>query len=129
MSYNNPHIPDHIQLTGQAFFDGGKSFMFVPDDPVPGVTPRFRLTGVAQQMSDGTIDFEPRQRLRSRSVLIKKIAHGRLSATHDGAIQLTLKIFKTEGIDVASVMRRELEEALAEPLRGVTSAEHHSQTL
>lgn len=40
------------------------------------------------------IDFEYGE--RAQSVLIKKLAHGRVSRTIDNAVQLTLKIYDTE---------------------------------
>ncbi len=46
-----------------------------------------------QQMSDGAFDFVPRTKPKSRSVLIRKLAHGRRSRTQDDALQLTLKFF------------------------------------
>ena len=44
-----------------------------------------------QQMSDGTFDFVPRTKPKTRSVLIRKLAHGRRSRTQDDVLQLTLK--------------------------------------
>lgn len=102
----------HVQLDGQTYYDEGKMFMFCPDNPVPGQVARFSSWGKAQQMSDGTFDFVPCQPLRSKSVLIKKVAHGRLSATKDNAIQLTLKVFKSEGLDIKQTILKEAKEAL-----------------
>ena len=101
----------HIQLGGQAFYDNGNYFTFCPDDPVPGRVPRFRKAGIAQQMPDGTFDFVAKPQPHPQSTLIKKLAHGRLSATKDGAIQLTLKVFKSEGLDVEKTIKREAFEA------------------
>lgn len=102
---------DHIQLGGQAFYDNGKYFTFCPDDPQPGRVPRFRKAGIAQQMPDGTFDFVAKPHPRAKSTLIKKLAHGRLSATKDGAIQLTLKVFKSEGLNIEETIKREAYEA------------------
>ena len=66
-------------------------------------------------MRDGTFDFSPLPPARRRrGVLLKKVAHGRLSVTKDGAFLLTLKVFKHEGIDVAKTMVKEAEEAISE---------------
>lgn len=102
---------EHIQLGGQAFYDNGNYFTFCPDDPVPGRVPRFRKAGIAQQMPDGTFDFVAKPQLHPKSTLIKKLAHGRLSATKDGAIQLTLKVFKSEGLNIEETIKREAFEA------------------
>ncbi len=109
----NKNISDcqHVQLVGQAFYDEKKFFMFTPDEPVVGQVQKFRGLGVAQQMLDGTFDFERRPQLRSKSTLIKKLAHGRLSATIDGAIQLTLKVYKTEGLNIKETILKEAKEA------------------
>ena len=101
---------DHVQLGGQAFYDENKYFMFAPEDPIPGQVPRFRSHGVAQQMPDGTFDFVRKPSRHAKSKLIKKLAHGRASETKDGAIQLTLKVFAYENINVCEAM---LEEAIA----------------
>ena len=103
---------NHVQLGGVAFYDERQCFLFTPDqqgvrDQVPG----FRSQGVAQQLTDGTFDFVSKPRIRSQSVLIRKLAHGRLSKTKDGAIQLTLKVFCDEGINIGSALMKEAEEA------------------
>ena len=102
---------NHVQLGGQAFFDDNNFFMFLPDDPVVGQVRKFRGLGMAQQMADGTFDFVRRPQLRPKSTLIKKLAHGRLSATIDGAIQLTLKVYKTEGLNIKETIMKEAKEA------------------
>ena len=102
----------HVQLGGIAFYDQSKYFLFSPDEPVPDVVQRMRsMLGVAQQMTDGTFDFVAQPRQKSQSKLIRKLAHGRVSKTKDGAIQLTLKIFADEQINVAEAIMKESEEA------------------
>lgn len=103
--------PVHVQLGGQAFYDEKKFFMFTPDDPVVGQVQKFRGLGMAQQMADGTFDFVRKPQLKPKSTLIKKLAHGRLSATIDGAIQLTLKVYKTEGLNIKETIIKEAKEA------------------
>ena len=102
---------DHIQLGGQAYYDEKKFFMFTPDDPIVGQVQKFRGLGMAQQMADGTFDFVRKPQLKPKSTLIKKLAHGRLSATIDGAIQLTLKVYKTEGLNMKETIIKEAKEA------------------
>ena len=103
--------PVHVQLGGQAYYDEKKFFMFTPDDPIVGQVQKFRGLGMAQQMADGTFDFVRKPQLKPKSTLIKKLAHGRLSATIDGAIQLTLKVYKTEGLNMKETIIKEAKEA------------------
>ena len=102
----------HVQLGGMAFYDESKCFLFAPNEHGGGEKVQgFRSQGVAQQLSDGTFDFVVKPRIRSQSVLIRKLAHGRVSKTKDGAIQLTLKVFCDEGINIGSALVKEAEEA------------------
>ena len=61
-------------------------------------------------MQDGTFDFVAVSKPKSQSELIKKLAHGRVSKTKDGAVQLTLKVFCHEGINIARTLSVEAEE-------------------
>ena len=107
-----------VQLGGVAYVTDQKFVMFCPDDPVPGVVEPFVRTGKGQLMRDGTFDFSPQPpSRRRRGTLLKKVAHGRLSATKDGAFLLTLKVFKHEGLDVENVMEKEAKEAIEEGFR------------
>lgn len=105
----------NIQVNGQAVFtcdeNGKKYVQFLPDDPKHGLSEGWIREGVAQLLKNGTYDFIARKRIRACSTLIKKVAHGRLSSTKDGAIQLTLKIFKTEGVNICETLRHEVFEA------------------
>lgn len=102
----------HVQLGGMAFYDESKCFLFAPNEHGGGEKVLgFRSQGVAQQLSDGTFDFVVKPRVRSQSVLIRKLAHGRLSKTKDGAILLTLKVFCDEGINIGNALVKEAEEA------------------
>lgn len=104
----------HVQLGGMAFYDESKCFLFAPNEHGGGEKVQgFRSQGVAQQLSDGTFDFVVKPRIRSQSELIRKLAHGRVSKTKDGAIQLTLKVFCDEGINIGSTLVKEAEEAAA----------------
>ena len=107
-----------VQLGGVAYVTDRKFVTFCPDDPVPGVVEPFVMTGKGQLMRDGTFDFSPQPpSRRRRGTLLKKVAHGRLSATKDGAFLLTLKVFKHEGLDVEKVMGKEANEAITEGFR------------
>ena len=87
--------------------DGGRNFLFSPDEPVAGLLPRFRCHGIAQQMTDGTFDFVAKPKVKPQSQLIKKLAHGRVSKTKDEAIQLTLKVYCDEGENIAEAIYKE----------------------
>ena len=102
----------HVQIGGQAYYDDRKYFLFSPDAPVPQALESFRKAGVGQQMSDGTFDFVVRPKVKSRSVLIRKLAHGRISKTQDDAVQLTLKFFRTENVVIAQAIMDEAQAAI-----------------
>ena len=88
-------------------------FQFLPDDQDKQVVIGCQGTGTAQLMRNGAFDYVPnRPRIRANSTLLCKAAHGRLSATRDQAIQLTLKVFKREGLDVKGTLRREALELI-----------------
>ena len=108
----NVNKQQHVQLGGMAFYDESKCFLFAPNEHGGGEKVQgFRSQGVAQQLSDGTFDFLVKPRVRSQAELIRKLAHGRLSKTKDGAIQLTLKVFCDEGINIGNALVKEAEEA------------------
>jgi len=105
---------NHIQLEGRALIDRwtkheeqGDTFYFTPDQLLPGMTDNWRKRGTGQLASDGTFEFVAQPKLRSQAVLIKKLPHGRLSETHDGFIQLTLKIPIDEPVDKVAVIAEE----------------------
>ena len=100
----------HVQLGGVAYYDDKQYFLFSPDSVNQGVVEAFRRHGVAQQMQDGTFDFVAVSKPKSQSELIKKLAHGRVSKTKDGAVQLTLKVFCHEGINIAQTLAVEAAE-------------------
>ena len=100
----------HVQLGGVAYYDDKQYFLFSPDSVNRGVVEAFRRHGVAQQMQDGTFDFVAVSKPKSQSELIKKLAHGRVSKTKDGAIQLTLKVFFHEGLNIAQTLAVESAE-------------------
>ena len=103
----------NVQFGGVAYVTDRKYVMFCPDDPVPGVVSPFNVNGKGMMMRDGTFDFVPHpKRAKRGGTLLKKVTHGRLSATKDGAYLLTLKVFKCEALDAAAVMSSEAREAI-----------------
>ncbi len=101
----------HVQIAGVAYYDESKYFMFAPDFIGKNRVPSLRMRGVAQQMSDGTFDFVAQPKKKPLSQLIKKLAHGRVSKTADGAIQLTLKVYCDEGVNIGEALAVEAAEA------------------
>ena len=93
----------------------GMCFEFWADDPEGQQVEAVRSNGTAQLMRSGSFFFTPsKKRVRNNALLIRKMAHGRLSGTRDKAIQLTLKAFAVEGIDWQKVFVTEAVEALAD---------------
>ena len=109
---NHGNHCQHVQIGGQAYYDARKYFLFSPDAPVPQAVESFRKAGVGRQMSDGTFDFVPMAKAKTRSVLIRKLAHGRISRTQDDAVQLTLKFFRTENVVIAQAIMDEAQDAI-----------------
>ena len=102
---------EHFQLAGQGIFDDGKYFRFEPEDSDFGVVKPFKGNGSIQLLSDGTLDVVRTIRKRSLSTLIKKLPHGRLSKTFDGAIQLTIKVFLNEKAKISNILLAETVQA------------------
>ena len=89
------------------------SFEFWADDPDGQVVEPMKASGTAQLMRSGSFFFTPgKPRVRANSTLLRKAAHGRISATKDEAYQLTLKVFKREGLDVKATLMREAMELI-----------------
>ena len=74
---------------------------FLPDDQGAFILEESDTTrGKMQLFRNGSMDYVAcKPRRRANSTLLHKVAHGRLSATKDGATQLTLKSFKVEAIN------------------------------
>ena len=102
---------EHIQLAGQGIYDDGKYFRFEPEDSDFGVVKPFKGNGSIQLLSDGTLDVVRTIRKKSLSTLIKKLPHGRLSKTMDGAIQLTIKVFLNEKTKINNILLAETAQA------------------
>lgn len=101
----------HIQLGGTATYNNSNTFFFAPDNNVRGRVDSFRRRGIAQQLTDGTFDFVALPKPKSMSTLIRKLPHGRVSRTADGAIQLTLKVYCDEGVNIGEALADEAAEA------------------
>ena len=101
----------HVLLDGMAHYDDFDKFLFTPDLPINYRVEPFRSAGVAQLLSDGTFEFLRKPRIRAQSQLIRKLAHGRVSKTKDGAIQLTLKIYQDEGVNIGEALAQEALQA------------------
>ena len=102
---------EHIQLAGQGIYDDGKYFRFEPEDCDFGMVKPFKGNGSIQLLSDGTLDVVRTIRKKSLSTLIKKLPHGRLSKTFDGAIQLTIKVFLNEKAKINNILLAETAQA------------------
>ena len=78
-----------------------KFIQFVPDDEfTPVLEQGSKTSGQLQLLRNAAFDYVAnRPHVRSNSLLIRKVKHGRLSGTRDHAFQLTLKVFAAEGID------------------------------
>ena len=78
-----------------------KFIQFVPDDEfTPVLEQGSKTSGQLQLQRNAAFDYVAnRPRVRSNSLLIRKVKHGRLSGTRDHAFQLTLKVLAAEGID------------------------------
>lgn len=117
-----------------------KFFEFHPDNQGVEVMTPCQVNGKAQLMRDGTLYLTAaKPRTRNNALLIRKARHGRLSGTRDNALQLTLKVFATEGIDWQKAFVEEpielltdlmgagrMREILTEMLNRLNS-EHHGE--
>lgn len=125
-SKNIKYVNKHVQMDGNANYDHwekkgdqGDSFFFTPNTTETGAVASWRKRGTAQQMSDGTFEFVIKKDYRANATLIKKLAHGRVSETRDGAILLTVKVFLNENVNIPQTINEEA--ALAcEALRNYT---------
>ena len=104
-----------VQVSGQMVFTkderSNEYVQFIPDNTTDIKMPSWRRGGIGQQLRNGSFDFLAKKYVKSNSILIKKVKHGRLSRTKDGFIQLTLKIALTENVDMKKVFRMEAKEA------------------
>lgn len=109
----------HVQITGMAMYDTHEGKHFVQIEPavaIPGTMQPFSGSGKMMVMSDGSMEAIITHRKRSESTLLKKLAHGRLSLTKQGTVQLTL-IFGVEEGGIAHMMTQEAADAALAILR------------
>lgn len=92
-----------------------ENLQFLPDDEFSPVLEQGSVTnGQLQLLRNAAFDYVARKApQRANSTLLRKAAHGRISATRDGAYQLTLKVFKREGLDVKETFAREAMELIS----------------
>ena len=104
-----------VQISGQMVFTNDERsneyVQFIPDNTEELMLTGWRRRGIGQQLRNGSFDFLAKKYVKSNSILLKKVRHGRLSRTKDGFIQLTLKIAVTENVDMKKVFRMEAKEA------------------
>ena len=74
---------------------------FLPDDEFTPVLEQSSVSnGQFHILRNASFDYVANKpRVRAKSLLLRKAAHGRLSSTRDMAFQLTLKSFSSEDID------------------------------
>ena len=105
---------------GVCYYSDDHSLVFTPDSCVPGDLESISANGKLKMLSDGSLQFdEMPKRTRYRTKLVKKLAHGRISETHDGAFLLTLKIFKDEDLSIKDTIWNEAYEAGVAAARGI----------
>ena len=103
-----------ITISGQVIVtndetDRVKNLQFLPDDEQTSILEEgSQSSGQLQILRSGAFDYTAfRPRTKANSTLLRKAAHGRISATKDGAYQMTLKLFKREGLNVKETLARE----------------------
>ena len=105
-------------------------FEFHPDNQGVEVMTPCQVNGKVQLMRDGTVYFTAaKPRTRANSTLLRKAAHGRLSATKDRAVQLTLKCFKVEAINWPRAFVRETVSMLTDVMGAGQMADLLSELL
>ena len=108
------------EKTGICTYSENHTLIFTPDFCIPGDVECTTAKGKLNMLADGTFQFdELPKRIRYRTKLIKKLAHGRISETHDGAFLLTLKVFKDEDVNVKDTLWDEAYEAGVAAARGI----------
>ena len=85
------------------------TFTFHPILPQPGQVDSFKRNGTAQQLSDGSFEFQPRDWSRSRAEIIKLLPHGRLTKTLAGDYLLTIRIPQWENFPTGIISDESLE--------------------
>lgn len=99
-------------MIGRAFI-ATDQVSFEPENSVENTIKAFQATGLMVAYTNGAFEWIRRPRRRSQSRLIKKMNHGRLSETNDGAVLLTVKIRYDEMVNIAATLKRETREAIS----------------
>lgn len=97
---------------GTGIHQDEKFFQFIPDESDLDAMPSFRARGIGQRMSDGSFNFIPSPSKRTRSIVLVKVPHGKLSITADDSYQLTLKIGRDETSYPLKTLLQEAVDAL-----------------
>ena len=69
-----------------------ESFSFHPLLHQAGELPSYKRTGTAQQLTDGSFEFQARPWNKSHAEIIKLLSHGRLTKTVAGDFLLTIRV-------------------------------------
>ena len=104
----------HVQIEGEACFDSNnkdKFISFEPLDPIEGTLKGYRRRAVVQAMSNGRFEVEMKPYQKTRSKLLMKLEHGRLSQTCQDDIRLTLSFGMTER-NMVAMMKSEVNRAI-----------------
>lgn len=104
---------------------------FLPDNQGALILEQSGIThGQMQIFRNGSMDYVAcKPRVRANSTLLRKAAHGRLSATKDGATQLTLKSFKVEAINWPRAFVRETVDMMTDVMGAKQMADLLSELL
>ena len=103
---------DITQLTGIATYDQQTgSFLFEPSDVAYGRLQGYILHGVGQQLTDGTLLFNPVTRKRYQGLRIAKLPHGWVNMTRNANIYLALSVPMNHRGDVGLTLYTEAADA------------------
>ena len=102
-------------VKGKSVFTEGDNqqpyIQFCPEKTEGKVVRHVRGEARVNVLSSGAYDVSFRKRIRSAAKVLKKLPHGSLSETKDGAVQLTIKIFNPYYQDVPRIIVNEAWEA------------------
>ena len=103
-----------ISIKGVGMTHSKNDFSFTPNGKEIRSCQSFRRRGIGILTEKGNFEFTtPTPKQRGQGKCLKKTAHGGLSYTQDGAHFFYCKVFDSEGLDYATTMRNELEEAFS----------------
>ncbi|MBR4730581.1 MAG: hypothetical protein IK075_10045 [Prevotella sp.] len=102
-------------VKGKSVFTEGDNqqpyIQFCPEKTEGEVVKQVRGEARVNVLSSGAYDVSFIKRIRSAAKVLKKLLHGCLSKTKDGAVQLTIKVFNPESQDVPRILVNEAYEA------------------